>query len=245
MKKSSDIDNQLLIARDKARKQRLAIIATTVIIVICSITVVVKKQHSREIEAQRYEQQLHAEQEIRLQRQREENIRRSEEARIREMDESRRLDSIAALPKAEESEPYKPKYSWDELETMVRNLTNENYFASVWHVEENTPKWVVIYTKGGKTYFRHFNAEKKTYGNKIRLIKDETGKFHVSGNKRNRYYYGNGNTLIHEVNGVKKETFFNHRTIDLYTPEPVPDGYEDWEDYYYDNEEDFRYYYGR
>ena len=245
MKRSSDIDKQLLIARDKARKQRMAIIATTVIIVICSITVVVKKHHNREIEAQRSEQQLHAEQEIRLQRQREENIRRSEEARIRELDESGRLDSIAALPTAEESEPYKPKYTWDELETMVRNLSNENYFASVWCVEENSPKWVVIYTKGGRTYFRHFNPEKKTYGNKTRLIKERIGEFHASGNKRDRYVHGNGNTLIHEVNGVKKETFFNHRTIDLYTPEPVPDGYEDWEDYYYDNEEDFRYYYGR
>lgn len=57
--------------------------------------------------------------------------------------------------------------------------------------------------------------------------------------------YGNGRILIHEVNGVEKQTFVNHRSIDLYTPTPVPDSYDDWEDYYYDNEEDFRNYYGR
>lgn len=161
------------------------------------------------------------------------------------MEYSRQLDSIAALPKVKEPEPYKPQYSWDELETMIRNLTNEDYFASVWRDEMNTPQWVVIYNKGGNTYFRHFNPEKKTYGSKIRLIKDAIGKFHVSGNKWDRYLYDNGGTLIREVNGVEKERFCNHRMIDLFTPEPIPDGYDDWEDYYYDNEEDLRYYYGR
>lgn len=239
MGQSSDIDKQLLIARSKARKQRMAIIATTVIIVVCSIIVIITKHHTIEIEAQRYEQ------ESRLRQQREENLRRSEETRIKELERSRQLDSIAAIPQVEEPEPYTPKYTWDEIETMIRNLTDENYFASVWCDEVNTPEWVVIYTKGGKTYFRHFNPEKKTYGNKIRLIKDGLGKFHVSGNKRDRYIYGNGGSLIHEVKGVAKETFFNQRMIDLYTPEPAPDGYEDWEDYYNDNEEDLLFYYGR
>ena len=239
MGQSSDIHKQLLIARSKARKQRMAIIATTVIIVVCSIIVIITKHHTREIEAQRYEQ------ESRLRQQREENLRRSEETRIKEIESSRQSDSISAIPQVEEPEPYTPKYTWDEIETMIRNLTDENYFASVWCDEVNTPEWVVIYTKGGKTYFRHFNPEKKTYGNKIRLIKDGLGKFHVSGNKRDRSIYGNGGSLIHEVKGVAKETFFNQRMIDLYTPEPAPDGYEDWEDYYNDNEEDLLFYYGR
>ena len=245
MGKPSEIDAQISEARKKAWKQRLVIIATTVVIIVCCAVVVVKKQYYRDIEIQLQEQQRQAEYEAWMEQQRAEEARRAEENRIRELEYARRRDSIAALTKVDEQEPYKPKYTWDELETMVRNLSDEDYYASVWCVEMNTPKWVVLYSKGGKTYFRHFNPEKKTYGTKIRLIKDEIGKFHVSGNKRDRYVYGNGGTLIHEVNGVEKETFFNHRTIDLFTPEPVPDGYDDWEDYYYDNEEDFRYYYGR
>lgn len=143
MGQSSDIDKQLLIARSKARKQRMAIIATTVIIVVCSIIVIITKHHTREIEALRYEQ------ESRLRQQREENLRRSEETRIKEIESSRQSDSISAIPQVEEPEPYTPKYTWDEIETMIRNLTDENYFASVWCDEVNTPEWVVIYSSFG------------------------------------------------------------------------------------------------
>lgn len=243
MIKRPDIDKELSEARKKAWKQRAAAIATTVIIVICCVAVVVMKRHARQIAAQQIELPPQTIDPVTTRGLSEEKAQCDWENK--ELEDNGRHDSIATLPKIEEPAPYTPKYTWDELETMVRSLTNEDYYASVWCVEMNTPKWVVLYRKGGKTYFRHFNPEKKTYGTKVRLIMEEIGKFHSSGNKRDRYYYGNGGTLIHEVNGVQKETFFNHRTIDLFTPEPVPDGYDDWEDYYYDNEEDFRYYYGR
>lgn len=225
--------------------QRMAIVATTVLVVFCCFIIVVKKRDSRIFEAQQQEQLRQAEYEDNLKRRQEIDARQTKENRVQELEYLQQHESSVTLLENKEEELYQPQYSWDELETMVRNLTNEDYYASVWCAEINSPKWVVIYSKDGKTYFRHFNPEKKTYGNKIRLIKDEIGKFHASGNKRDRYYYGNRGVLIHEVNGVEKERFFNHRTIDLFTPEPMQDGYDDWEDYYYDNEEDFRDYYGQ
>ncbi len=243
MNMTSDTDNNLAAIKKKALTQRIAIIATTVIVVICCVVVMVKKQEKRNIERQQQEALFQAEYEARLQREREEAAQRTEEQRLRDIEYQRRRDSIATLPKVETPELLKPTWSWNDIENMVRNLTNEDYYASIWIEEYDTPRWVVIYSKGGKTYFRHFNAEKKTYGSKIRLIKDDAGKYHASGNKRDRYDY-QGNQLVHIVNGVEKERFSNHKIIDLFTPEPVPDGYEDWEDYYYDNEEDLRHYYG-
>lgn len=244
MKKTSETGNKLEDVKHKAWQQRIAIIAATVIVIICCVVVMVKKSNNRAIERQREEATYQAEYEARMQREREEVARRDEEQRLRNMEYQRCRDSIAALPGVEETEPPKPTWSWNDIEKMVRDLTNENYYASIWHEEINTPKWVVIYTKGGKEYFRRFNAKSKTYGPKVRLIKDDTGKFHVSGNTRDKYYYDRGGRLVHEVNGIVKETFDNHHTIDLFTPEPVPDGYEDWEDYYYDNEEDLYFYHG-
>lgn len=243
MNKPSITDNNLANIKKKTLIQRIATIATAVIVVVCCIIVIMKEQENRNIERQRREAIYQAEYEARLQREREESTRRAEEQRLREIEYQRRRDSIAALPKVETPEPPKRKWTWYDIENMVRNLTSEDYYASIWIEEYDTPRWVVIYSKGGKTYFRHFNAEKKTYGSKIRLIKDDAGKYHASGNKRDRYDY-QGNQLVHIVNGVEKERFSNHKLIDLYTPEPVPDGYEDWEDYYYDNEEDLRNYYG-
>lgn len=246
MKKTSETGNKLEDVKHKAWQQRIAIIAATVIVIICCVVVMVKKSNNRAIERQREEAEYQTEYEARMQREREEAARRDEEQRLRNIEYQRRRDSIAALPgvEVEETEPPKPTWSWNDIEKMVRDLTNENYYASIWHEEINTPKWVVIYTKGGKEYFRRFNAKSKTYGPKVRLIKDDTAKFHVSGNTRDKYYYDRGGRLVHEVNGVVKETFDNHHTIDLFTPEPVPDGYEDWEDYYYDNEEDLYFYHG-
>lgn len=240
-----DTDKEVAEIRKRETKRRIAMIAAAVIIVMSCVVVIVKKHHARVEEELRIEAQYKAENEARQERIRQEEARRAEEARLREIEYARRRDSIAALPKVEEPQPPKPEYTWDELEKMVRDLTNEEYYASVWRISPDKPEWVVIYHKGGNIYFRHFNPAKKTYGAKVRLKMESVGKYYAAGNKRDRYVYGNGGTLIHEVNGVEKESFYNRKSIDLYTPEPVPDGYDDWEDYYYDNEEDFLYYYGR
>lgn len=242
MKRDSDIRNNLDDVRKRAWQQRLAIIASTVIVLACCVVVVVKKSNTRAAERQRVEAARQAEREARLQREREEAIIMDRQRRLINLDLQRRQDSLAALT---EAEPPKPTWSWNDIEEMVRNLTDEDYYASIWCEEYDTPRWVVIYSKGGRTYFRRFNAETKKYGPKVRLIKESDGRFHASGNKRDKYYYGGGSQLVHEVNGVEKERFYNHRSIDLFTPEPVPDGYEDWEDYYYDNVEDLYFYYGK
>lgn len=240
MNKTSNSNNNLAEVKKKALIQRVAIIATTVIVVVCCVIVMVKKREKRNIEWQQQEAIYIAEYKAHLQREREEAAQRAKERRLRDIEYQRMQDSLAALQKVETPEP---RWTWSDIEDMVRNLTDENYYASIWIVEYDMPNWVVIYTKSGKIYFRHFNAEKKTYGAKIHLIDDGTGKYHVLGNKRNRYVYQN-NDLVHEINGVEKERFYGHTSIDLFTPEDAPDGYDSWEDYYYDNEEDFRTYYG-
>lgn len=244
MDRLSDINTRLSNARKKAIKQRLSIIASTLVVVAFCAIIIVQKHNDRIARAEQQELQRQAEHVAEVQRQREIAARRAEQELLANLEKDEKRIRAARAWAAEQETP-KHSYTWSDLEEMVRNLTNEDYYASVWQEEMNTPKWVVLYSKGGKTYFRRFNPEKKTYGAKIRLIMESAGKYHASGNKRDRYYYGNGRILIHEVNGVEKQTFFNHRSIDLYTPTPVPDSYDDWEDYYYDNEEDFRNYYGR
>lgn len=168
----------------------------------------------------------------------------SKEMEAREAEWQPRRDSLNALPAVEAPKQEEPKYSWSHLETMVRDLSNENYFSSIWKVEDGTSAWMVIYEKHGRHYIRKFNPETDTYGKSTRLRFYENGKYHVWGDKT-RWYKYDRDELVYEVNGVEKARYTNHRTIDLFTPEPVPDGYEDWEDYYYDNEEDLREYYGR
>lgn len=208
----------------RALKQRIAIIAATVTVVICCVAVIVNKQDKREATRQtEYAEQQRME--------RENAYRLAEAPRLQPALSPGSQDSIVASPGPEHNR------SWNDVEQMVRNLTDEDYYASIWSEEEGTPRWVVIYSKGGKRYFRHFDAEKKTYGATVRLLSDNSGDYHASGNKRDRYIRL-GNQLIHEVNGVEKERFSNRHTIDLFTPDPESD-YEDWED---DEEEDHFYY---
>ena len=172
------------------------------------------------------------------------SIRRAREAeresiyQIQESQRQRWLDSVAAIPKPEPVEPPKPeppKYSWSHLEAMVRELSNENYYSSVWKVDDDTSAWMVIYEKSGRYYILKFNPETDTFGKPTRLRYYEAGQYHVWGDKSRLYKYDR-NELVYEVNGVEKARYFNRRTITLFTPEYVPDGYDDWDEYYEDNE---------
>ena len=165
-----------------------------------------------------------------------------------EIKEARRIDSaIAARRQIEERmkpEPEQPKYTWDRLETMVRDLSNEGYYAVVWKVNDGSSAWIVIYEKGGREYIRRFNPETGKYGPVTRLKQHDLGEFYVYGDKSRWYKYGPKNDLIYEVNGMERERFGNFRLIDLYTP-GGGDEDEEGEDFYYDNEEDMYMYYGR
>lgn len=152
------------------------------------------------------------------------------------------LNSITISTEPVEEE--KPKYTWSRLEIMVQDLTDEGYYASIWKVDDNTSAWMVIYQKKGKYYIRKVNPETDTYGPATRLRLYDIGKYHVYGDKSRWYKYApHGNDLIYEVKGKERARYINYRSINLYTPEPSPDGYEDWEDYYYDHEEDIYFYY--
>lgn len=148
-------------------------------------------------------------------------------------------DSIAALP------PSPPRYTWNELENMVRAVAKENYFAYIWKMDEDC--WMMHYTTGeGKNtrhYFRKINAQKKTYGPVMRMKSPEFGVFYLASNPKHRYVE-KGSCLVYYVGGVEKGRWEPRRSIDLFTPEdPRDEGYDSWEDYYNDNEEDLYFYY--
>lgn len=153
--------------------------------------------------------------------------------------ESLRVESEARM--AEEVGVYERKFSRSRLETMVKELTREGYFADVWEVDNGTSDHVVIYEKGGKTYIRKINPETDKFGPPTRLRKYEEGVYHVYGDKTRWYKRGSGENrydLIYEVKGVEKARYYGMTSIELDTPIPVPDGYDDWGDYYEDNEEE-------
>lgn len=217
---------------------RIVIIGMMVVALIIVFNIKSCQRHRRQLEEMR---SVLIEDSIRRMHQAE---KRAREWAIQEEERKRRLESVEVMPTMEPPKSEPPKYSWSHLETMVRDLSNEGYFASIWKVDDDTSAWMVIYQKGGRHYIRKFNPETDTYGKPTLLRYYETGKYHVWGDKSRWYNYNDGGQLIYEVNGVEKARYINPRTIDLFTPEPVPDGYEDWEDYYYDNEEDLREYYG-
>lgn len=180
------------------------------------------------------------------------SIRRAQDAERQRVlweqqrEEARRIDSAIAMRREIEKlpEPEQPKYTWDRLETMVRDLSNEGYYAVVWKVNDGSSAWIVIYEKGGRKYIRRFNPETGKYGSVTRLKQHDLGEFYVYGDKSRWYKYGPKNDLIYEVNGMERERFGNFRLIDLYTP-GGGDEDEEGEDFYYDNEEDMYMYYGR
>lgn len=241
MNKPADLHSQVAMAKKKAKMWRLAIIATTAILVIVSVIVNVIKRHERIAESKRQAAIFNAEQEKRRQLEREYQKQQEEKARLWAIESQRLKDSIDALPK---EEPEEPPYTWYDLEYMIRNLTKENYFALIWKANYDDPTdWVVIYHKKSKIWFRHFNPVNKTFGKETRLIEDGPGKYHVYGNQKNRFERDSADDLVHTINGVEKESFVGFQMIDLYTPEPAPDGYDSWEEYYDDNEEDLYFYY--
>jgi len=229
---ASDLD----VLRQHHIYYRVGIIIFTIFVLI--VILGVKKSQSEKRQYQEFQAE-----------QAQDSIRRERKAaqdRIRqqqEIEREQRYDSIVKFRRSETPKSEPPKYSWSRLETMVRDLTNEGYYASVWKVNDGTSAWIVIYSKKGRYYIRKFNPETDKYGPKKRLRKYENGKYHVYCDKSSWYKYGPENDLIYEVNGVERDRFINFHTIDLFTPEPAPDGYENWEDYYNDNEEDLYFYY--
>lgn len=168
---------------------------------------------------------------------------RAERERIMELEYRHYRDSVDSVKIVErekvQEENRRTGTSMYVLERMVRDLTNEDYYVSVWVEDPYNEKWVVIYTKGGKDYFRRIDLKNRTYGKKIRLVMFDLGEFYVYGNKRDRYYYDKRNNLIHEVNGVQKEVFEGWHTIDVSTSsrgdyDDIED-YEDIEEYYDEN----------
>ncbi len=183
--------------------------------------------------------------------------------REKEIAKQRRADSIAAIvdttdntadeplttqdkinlgyiPKPE-SYP-EPSFDFCLVEEMVCALTNENYYASVWN--KNSFDWIVIYTLGGKKYIRTFYPEKYKYGAPRRVMQYKLGVFRLASNPNEYYSFtvDNYRNLYHFKDGKVIEIYYNHSIIELNTPN---DSYEDGEDYYYDNEEDDRLFYGR
>lgn len=158
---------------------------------------------------------------------------------------TRYRDSIAQLPPAPPPKP--PKYTFQDVERMVQKVAHDNYCASAWQIDEDN--WIMHYSSGEgkreKHYFREFNVSKKTYGAVMNMKKSQTGEYYLASNPKHRYIQ-EGPCLVYYVNGVEKGRWNHngHLLIDLDTPEEPYEGYESWEDYYYDNEEDLYFDYG-
>lgn len=123
----------------KAFKQRLSIIASTLVVVAFCAIIIVQKHNDRIARAEQQELQRQAEHVAEVQRQREIAVRRAEHEHLANLEKDK-MQIRAALTWTAERETSKPEYTWSDLEEMVRNLTNEDYYASVWQEEMNTPK---------------------------------------------------------------------------------------------------------
>ena len=186
--------------------------------------------------------------------------------REKNLAEQRRADSIAAIVDTSDNTADEPMNSEDSVDSVIREdvqknesypepsfdfclveemvcaLTMEDYYASVWN--KNPFDWIVIYTLGGKKYIRTFYPEKYKYGTPRRVMQHKLGVFRLASNPNEYYSFtvDNYRNLYHFKDGKVIEIYYNHNIIELNTPN---DSYENGEDYYYDNEEDDRLFYGR
>ena len=207
---------------------------------ICDRVAESREEHRRKMERlEAYHRQSEREWRAEQMRRSDEAFRNEQARKRREREQKRQRDSIEAARREAE----KPRYSWTRLEQMIQDLSNEGYSAVMWKVQDESSAWIVLYEKGGRTYIRKVDPEKDTYGPATRLKEYDLGMWHVWGDKSRWYKYTQKNDLIYEVKGVEKERFVDFHIVDLFTPEPVPGDYEDWEDYYMDNEEDLYFYY--
>lgn len=218
-------------------------IVMIVIIVASCVVFGIKKYEEAKFIQRLIEHKIAQENLINFQRQ---EAIRAEQERIMELEYRHYRDSVDSVKIVErekaQEENRRTGTSMYVLERMVRDLNNDDYYASVWVEDPDNEKWVVIYQNGGKDYFRRIDLKNRTYGKKIRLVMFDLGEFYVYGNKRDRYYYDKRNNLIHEVNGVQKEVFEGMHSIDARRPsrgdyddiEDIED-YEDIEEYYDEN----------
>lgn len=161
---------------------------------------------------------------------------------------ARYADSIAQLPASPPSEASVPsRYNFEDVDRMVQKVAHDNYCASAWQIDDDN--WIMHYSSGEgkreKHYFRKFNVFKKTYGPVMKMKRAKIGEYYLASNPKQRYIQ-EGPYLVYYVNGVEKGKWHHngHLLIDLDTPEEPYEGYDSWEDYYYDNEEDLYFYYG-
>lgn len=225
---------------------RIIAVSLTAIVIVC---LCIGKHDQRVADHQEQER-------IRLEylRQHEEEMRQiaireqkcQEQYRLDSIIMARISDSISQLPPP--SPPAPPRYTYEDVNKMVQKVAHENYCASAWQIDEDN--WIMHYSSGDdphtKHYLRKFNVYKKTYGPAMRIRQTKTGEYRLMSN-HNKVYRQEGPFLVYYNKGVEKGRWHHHGhlLIELDTPEEPYEGYESWEDYYYDNEEDLRFYYGR
>ena len=223
---------------------RIGVAVLCVVVVIIALFIAYDL-HDKKILAQEEQQKI--EQAERLKRQqRERELEYERWQRDRYLD-SLKNESYLQMRAAEHRETETPpRYTWNELENMVRKVAKENCYATVWKMDEDC--WMMHYSTGEgkkkKHYFRKINVHNKTYGPVMRMKSPELDEFYLASNPKHRYKM-QGAYLVYYVNGVEKERWTPQRSIDPYSYEdPRDEGYDSWEDYYNDNEEDLYFYYG-
>lgn len=132
-----------------------------------------------------------------------------------------------------------------DMEQLVRSVAKENYYAAIWL--KKTDVFIMHYSIGEgkreKDYLREFNAKTRRFKPAIRVTMPDANTYVVKSNPSLVYRQEKYGTLVLYKNGKEIERWNHWRLVELDTPET--DGYEDHEDYWYDNEEDLRRYYGR
>lgn len=224
MAKKIYTEEELKALKQRHMRLRYAMVALTVAAIVI-LAIIKSNLHRQELEQKQRRQQI----EDSIGRVNQANFERRRAAERAEY--QRFADSIAALPRVEPPKPEEPKYSWSRLETMVQDLSNDGYYASIWKVDDGTSTWIVMYEKRGKQYIRTVNPETDKYGPATRIKKYEAGKYYVYGDKSRWYIMGHFGELIYEVNGVERARYTDHNTINLFTPDFDPDDYDDYDDW--------------
>lgn len=237
------------------RKYRVALIVSCAILCVGAATVYIGKKYTENKRLQkRIERQNREIAEIEAISQKETREKQTADS----IQWANYRDSVAQLPPAPEPQPepapepapapQPPRYTFQDVERMVQKVARDNYFASAWQIDQDN--WIMHYSSGDgrreKHYLRKFNAYKKTYGPVMNVKSPKTGEFYLASNPNHRYIQ-EGPCLVYYLNGEEKGRWNHngHLLIELDTPaDPRDEGYDTWEDYYYDNLEDLYLYYG-
>ena len=246
----------------KSIRLRWRIIGSTVIILAVIVCLCIVKVNSRN---ERLERE-------RIEYERQRAAYRQEQLRLKAINDSIRVVNEARAKTIRDSIALanRPAYTDEDVVKMVKAKVPS--YSDIYLWSSNKDNWIMHYSReyGGKShdFMRRFNPTKRTFEKEVEVSSRPAPGPYIGECDRTYYFIPKShNRYVKTTSGILYY-IADEKTVDVWrkadnihyiratTQSPLSkrinsqyidhdfEGYEDWEDYFYDNEEDLRFFYG-